>query len=87
VSSITIISDDATIWSVTYYHHYGDRNSFIIQATGLNGSNVMTFIFLSLSNKLERLLSNNIIAWLYICSQPQSGILSGAPLGLGKLIP
>ncbi len=29
-----IVSDDATIWSVTYDRHYDDRNSFIIQATG-----------------------------------------------------
>ncbi len=34
MSSITIVSDDATIWSVTYDHHYDNRNSFIIQATG-----------------------------------------------------
>jgi hypothetical protein len=34
VSSITIVSDDATIWSITYDHHYDDHNSFIIQATG-----------------------------------------------------
>jgi hypothetical protein len=33
VSSITIVSDDATIWSITYDHHYDDRNCFIIQAT------------------------------------------------------
>jgi hypothetical protein len=34
VLSITIISDDTTIWSITYNCHYDDRNSFIIQATG-----------------------------------------------------
>ena len=34
MSSITIVSDDATIWSITYDCHYDDRNSFIIQATG-----------------------------------------------------
>jgi hypothetical protein len=33
VLSITIVSDDATIWSITYDRHYDDRNSFIIQAT------------------------------------------------------
>jgi hypothetical protein len=37
VSSITIVSDDATIWSVTYDRHYDDRNSFIIQATACIG--------------------------------------------------
>jgi len=33
VLSIMIVSDDATIWSVTYDRHYNDCNSFIIQAT------------------------------------------------------
>jgi hypothetical protein len=28
-----IVSDDATIWSVTYDRHYDDCKSFIIQAT------------------------------------------------------
>ncbi len=31
MSSITTVSD-ATIWSITYDHHYDDRNGFIIQA-------------------------------------------------------
>ncbi len=35
VSSIKIVSDDATIWSITYDRHYDDRNSFTIQATGI----------------------------------------------------
>ncbi len=34
MSSITNVSDDATIWSITYDCQYDDRNSFIIQATG-----------------------------------------------------
>jgi hypothetical protein len=29
-----IVSDDTTIWSVTYDRHYDDRNSFTIQDTG-----------------------------------------------------
>jgi hypothetical protein len=29
-----IVSDDATIWSITYDPHYDDRNIFITQATG-----------------------------------------------------
>jgi hypothetical protein len=33
VSSIMIVSDDATIWSISYDHHYDDHKSFIIQAT------------------------------------------------------
>jgi hypothetical protein len=37
VLSITIVSDDTTIWSVTYDRHYDDRNSFIIQATSCFG--------------------------------------------------
>jgi hypothetical protein len=32
--SITIVSNDATIWSITYDRHYDDHNSFIIQARG-----------------------------------------------------
>jgi hypothetical protein len=28
-----IVSDDATIWSVTYDRHNDDLNSFIMQAT------------------------------------------------------
>ncbi len=37
LSSITIVSNDATIWSITYDRHYDNRNSFIIQATGVCG--------------------------------------------------
>ncbi len=33
MSSIMIISDDDTIWSVTYDRHYDNHNSFMIQAT------------------------------------------------------
>jgi hypothetical protein len=38
VSSITIVSDDTTIWSVTYDHHYDDRKTFIVQASEGNAS-------------------------------------------------
>jgi hypothetical protein len=33
-----IVSDDTTIWSVTYHHHYDDHKSFIIQATNQSGT-------------------------------------------------
>jgi hypothetical protein len=42
VSSITIVSDDATIWRFTYDRHYDDRNSFIIQATDVKTIGVST---------------------------------------------
>ncbi len=60
MSSITIVSDDATIWSVTYERHYDDRNSFIIQATGVDlfklfGINLLTpFCKLDLSIAIQQ---------------------------------
>ncbi len=37
-----IVSDDATIWSITNDRHYDNRNSSIIQATGFNRDEVIT---------------------------------------------
>ncbi len=34
LSSIMIVSDYTTIWSITYDCHYDNHNSFIKQATG-----------------------------------------------------
>jgi hypothetical protein len=52
VSSITILSDDATIWSITYDCHYDDHNSFIIQATGQISKTMKNLIHLKTGNEV-----------------------------------
>jgi hypothetical protein len=48
-----MIVSDATIWSVTYNCHYDDRNSFIIQATGVNFIKLFSSSLMTRPNKLE----------------------------------